>query len=63
MKLKNNDPVKIWSKSDHWFKSYDQKVYFKGTVEPEPDLGNRDIRTVEPGNTKSGYLTSLDLPT
>ena len=27
MKLKNNDPVKIWSKSDHWFKSYDQKVY------------------------------------
>ena len=22
MKLKNNDPGKIWAKSDHWFKSY-----------------------------------------
>ena len=30
--LKNNDPVKIWSKSDHWFKSYDQKVYLYSFV-------------------------------
>ena len=22
MKLKNNDPGKIWAKSDHWLKSY-----------------------------------------
>ena len=26
MKLKNNDPGKIWAKSDKRFKSYDQKV-------------------------------------
>ena len=28
MKLKNNDPGKIWAKSDKRFKSYDQKVHF-----------------------------------
>ena len=30
MKLKNNDPGKIWAKSDKRFKSYDQKVHFLG---------------------------------
>ena len=30
MKLKNNDPGKIWAKSDKRFKSYDQKVHFFG---------------------------------
>ena len=28
MKLKNNDPGKISAKSDHWFKSYGQKMIF-----------------------------------
>ena len=28
MKLKNNDPGKIWAKSDKRFKSYDQKGHF-----------------------------------
>ena len=28
-------------------------------MEPEPDPGNWDFRTEEPGNKKSGYLTSL----
>ena len=30
-----------------------------GTMEFQADPGNRDLRTVEPGNKKSGYLTSL----
>ena len=38
-----------------------KKFTSAGTVEPEPDPGNRDFRTVEPGNKKSGYLTSLGL--
>ena len=36
-----------------------KKFTFTGTVEPEP--GNRDFRTVEPGNKKSGYWT-MDMP-
>ena len=36
-----------------------KKFTSAGTVEREPDPGNRDFRTVEPGNKKSGYLTSL----
>ena len=28
-------------------------------MEPEPDPGNWDFRTEEPGNKKSGYLTTL----
>ena len=34
-----------------------KKFTFTGTV--ELDLGIRDFSTVEPGNLKSGYLTSL----
>ena len=36
-----------------------KKFTSAGTVEPEPDPSNRDFRTVEPGNKKSGYLKSL----
>ena len=32
MKLKNNDPGKISTKSDDWFKSYGQKVLKRTTV-------------------------------
>ena len=49
MKLKNNDPGKISAKSDHWFKSYGQKIIFFaqtifcfGTVlEPDQLPGSR----------------------
>ena len=53
MKLKNNDPGKIWAKSDKRFKSYDQKVHFWakkgifGTVQ-EPDQ--------LPGSRVPGFL-------
>ena len=67
MKLKNNDPGKIWAKSDKRFKSYDQKVHFWakkgifGTVqEPDQLPGSR-----VPGFLKlpgSGYPVS-DKPT
>ena len=30
MKLKNNEPGKIWAKSDHWFQSYDHITVVKG---------------------------------
>ena len=65
MKLKNNDPGKIWAKSDHRFKSYGQKVdfcqnIFFGTVlEPGQLPGSRVPGILQlPG---SGYPV-LDKP-
>ena len=55
MKLKNDDPGKILSKSDDWFKSYGQKIFFINSF-----TWNRN-RNREPGNWlfrtgKPGYL-------
>ena len=54
---------KISPKSDNWFKSYGQKVSYQrlvtGTEYPDPEPGNRDLIPVEPGNKKTGYLTTL----
>ena len=55
MKLKNNDPGKILSKSDDWFKSYGQNIFFINSY-----TWNRN-RNREPGNWlfrtgKPGYL-------
>ena len=53
MKLKNNDPGKILSKSDDWFKSYGQKI-FSLIVSPGTRTGNRVIGFLEPENRVIG---------
>ena len=50
MKLKNNDPGKILSKSDDWFKSYGQKIFFSLIVSPGTGTENRVIGFLEPEN-------------
>ena len=51
MKFKNNDPGKIWSKSDHWFKSYGQKIFaiYSFTWNRNREPGNWHLRTGKPG--------------
>ena len=49
MKLKDNDPGKILSKSDDWFKSYGQKI-FSLIISPGTGTGNRVIGFLEPEN-------------
>ena len=36
-----------------------KKFHGTGIEYPEPEPGNRDLIPVEPGNKKSGYLTTL----
>ena len=52
MKLKNNDPGKILSKSDDWFKSYGQNIFFINsyTWNRNREPGYWLFRTGKPGN-------------
>ena len=49
MKWKNNDPGKIWAKSDKRFKSYDQKVHFWAKNKEFLGTGNPNLITRFPG--------------
>ena len=51
MKFKDKDPGKIWSKSDHWFKSYGQKIFalYSFTWNRNREPGNWLLRTGKPG--------------
>ena len=68
MKLKNNEPGKIWTKSDHRFQSYDHITVVKGPSRcweqlPETRPGTRVIAFQYPENRVIYFTNTRPNPT